>query len=82
MPSLWSSYLSLSQRTRFVLGGGFILWAGIGLWGTDIAERKFGWGASEDDRKRLWGGSRVVAVARGDAVKVRKKDGKEVQEGG
>ena len=57
-----------------MIGGGFIVWAGLGLWATDVAESRFGWAASEQDKQRLKGSLgevKVVPIDRGTVTDAR-----------
>ncbi|BCS18231.1 uncharacterized protein APUU_11059S [Aspergillus puulaauensis] len=40
--SLWSSYKSLSPKTRAVFGIGVMAWASIGLWTSSQVEQAMG----------------------------------------
>ncbi|KAL3443975.1 hypothetical protein BJX65DRAFT_311282 [Aspergillus insuetus] len=40
--SLWSSYKSLSPKTRALFGVGVIAWASIGLWTSSQVEEAMG----------------------------------------
>ena len=51
--SLWQSYRNLSPRTRLIIGGGIIAYAGFGLLASDKAEQMFGFTATEEDKKKL-----------------------------
>ncbi|KAG0129249.1 hypothetical protein HOY82DRAFT_488357, partial [Tuber indicum] len=46
-------YKSLSTKTRLIIGGGVILYAGVGLLLTDVAEEKFDLVPSEEDKRQL-----------------------------
>lgn len=47
------SYRNLSTRTRVLIGGGIMLYAGFGLLLSDKAEEAFGFTPTEEDRKGL-----------------------------
>jgi hypothetical protein len=51
--SLWTSYRSLSPRTRLLIGGGIMAYAGLGLFLSDKAEEAFGFVPTEQDKQRL-----------------------------
>jgi len=51
--SLWHSYRNLSARTRLIIGGGIMAYAGFGLLASDKAEQMFGFAATEEDRRKL-----------------------------
>jgi hypothetical protein len=51
--SLWRTYTSLSPKTRLMLGGGLIAWAGIGMFVSDQAEAVFGFTPTKEDKERL-----------------------------
>jgi hypothetical protein len=47
------SFTNLSPRTRLLLGLGTLAWGTIGLYASDVAEKKFGFEPSEKDRAEL-----------------------------
>lgn len=51
--SLWTSYRSLSTKTRVLIGGGIMTYAVAGMFLSDKAEHAFGFTPTEQDRKRL-----------------------------
>jgi hypothetical protein len=50
---IWQFYKSLSTKTRLIIGSGVILYAGVGLLLTDVAEEKFDLVPSEEEKRRL-----------------------------
>jgi len=51
--SLWHSYRSLSPRTRLIIGGGIMAYAGFGLLVSDKAEQILGFTPTEEDKRKL-----------------------------
>ncbi|KAH6716774.1 hypothetical protein DL95DRAFT_381306 [Leptodontidium sp. 2 PMI_412] len=51
--SIFNSFLSLTPRTRILVGSAFLAWGTLGLYITDRAESRFGLAASEEDREAL-----------------------------
>lgn len=47
------AYRNLSPRTRLMIGGGVMLYAGFGLFLSDKAEQTFGFTPSEEDKRKL-----------------------------
>ena len=54
MSSLWSKYLSLSPRTRILLGSGVMVYALVAQSLTDKAEAPLGLQATEQEKEELW----------------------------
>ena len=50
---LWESYRAMSMRTRLLIGGGIMAYAGFGLLVSDKAEEALGLVPTEDDKRRL-----------------------------
>ena len=51
--SLWHTYRTLSTRTRLIIGGGLIAYAGFGIFASDVMESYLGLTPTEQDRQRL-----------------------------
>ncbi|KAL2834282.1 hypothetical protein BDW59DRAFT_156222 [Aspergillus cavernicola] len=51
--SLWSSYKSLSPKTRALFGVGVMGWASIGLWMSPRVEQAMGMVPTEQERAEL-----------------------------
>ncbi|KAK4544074.1 hypothetical protein LTR36_004572 [Oleoguttula mirabilis] len=51
--SIWRSYRTLSTRTRLIIGGGIMAYAGFGLIASDKAEQALGLVPTEQDKQRL-----------------------------
>ncbi|KAI9372106.1 hypothetical protein BJX61DRAFT_543056 [Aspergillus egyptiacus] len=51
--SLWSSYKSLSPKTRALFGVGVMAWAAIGLWTSPQVEQAMGMVPTEEERAEL-----------------------------
>lgn len=47
------AYRNLSPRTRLFIGGGVMLYAGLGLLLSDKAEQTFGFTPTEEDKQKL-----------------------------
>jgi len=50
---LWTSYRSLSQRTRLIIGGSIITYALAGMFLSDKAEQALGLVPTDQDKQRL-----------------------------
>jgi hypothetical protein len=48
-----SYYNSLSTKTRLGVGGGAMLYACLGLYISDAAEKKLGYTPTEEDKRKL-----------------------------
>ncbi|KAF3923147.1 hypothetical protein ABW20_dc0108106 [Dactylellina cionopaga] len=53
MSAVWRWFTSLSQTSRFALGGGLIAYGLAGSYLTDRAEETFGLTPTEQDKKKL-----------------------------
>ncbi|KAK5138162.1 hypothetical protein LTR08_004857 [Meristemomyces frigidus] len=51
--SLWHSYRILSTRTRLLIGGSVMAYAGFGIFASDLMESYFGLTPTDQDRQRL-----------------------------
>ncbi|GFF29273.1 long-chain-fatty-acid--CoA ligase 1 [Aspergillus udagawae] len=51
--SLWSSYRSLTPKTRALFGVGLMAWASIGLWFSPQVENAMGMVPSADEKEEL-----------------------------
>ncbi|KAJ5485125.1 hypothetical protein N7539_005113 [Penicillium diatomitis] len=51
--SLWSTYRSLTPKTRALFGVGVMAWATIGLWTTPQVENALGMQASPSEKEEL-----------------------------
>ncbi|KAJ5438660.1 uncharacterized protein N7458_009658 [Penicillium daleae] len=51
--SLWSTYRSLTPKTRALFGVGVMAWATIGLWTTPQVESALGMQASKAEQEAL-----------------------------
>ncbi|CAI7624785.1 hypothetical protein N7533_012102 [Penicillium manginii] len=51
--SLWSTYRSLTPKTRALFGVGVMAWAGIGLWTSPQVESALGMQATKEEQEAL-----------------------------
>ncbi|KAJ5172565.1 hypothetical protein N7492_005158 [Penicillium capsulatum] len=51
--SLWSTYRSLTPKTRALFGVGVMAWATIGLWTSPQVENALGMQASQEEQEAL-----------------------------
>ncbi|KAJ5569785.1 uncharacterized protein N7459_009215 [Penicillium hispanicum] len=51
--SLWSTYRSLTPKTRALFGIGVMAWAAIGLWTTPQVENALGMQATKEEQEEL-----------------------------
>ncbi|KAL3475788.1 hypothetical protein BJX99DRAFT_259045 [Aspergillus californicus] len=58
--SLWSSYKSLTPKTRALFGVGVMAWASIGMWTSSSVEQAMGMVPTEQERAEL---DRKMAVS-------------------
>ncbi|GIJ88657.1 hypothetical protein Asppvi_007582 [Aspergillus pseudoviridinutans] len=51
--SLWSSYRSLTPKTRALFGAGLMAWASLGLWFSPQVENAMGMVPSAEEKEEL-----------------------------
>ncbi|KAJ5666181.1 uncharacterized protein N7477_008629 [Penicillium maclennaniae] len=51
--SLWSTYRSLTPKTRALFGVGVMIWASIGLWTTPQVENALGMASTKEEQEAL-----------------------------
>ncbi|PWY73723.1 hypothetical protein BO70DRAFT_398943 [Aspergillus heteromorphus CBS 117.55] len=51
--SFWSSYRSLSPKTRALFGIGVMAWASIGLWSSPQVENAMGMAPTKEEQEEL-----------------------------
>jgi len=51
--SLWTTFTNLSPRTRLTVGLAVLAWGTIGLYVSDVAEKKLGFEPSEEEKRAL-----------------------------
>ncbi|RAH52234.1 hypothetical protein BO85DRAFT_463998 [Aspergillus piperis CBS 112811] len=51
--SFWSSYRSLSPKTRALFGTGVTAWASIGLWASPQVENAMGMAPTKEEQEEL-----------------------------